>query len=227
MKSMSDTRVVAAPTSGSGRTCAPTPRARRHRLRRHTRGDGGHHPRRCACPGRRRRLRGPRWWRDDSAARVRRGDRRLLGRGHRHCRRSSSLERSPRPAIRADGSDADRDLVGPAPPLRGKHRHHHRPRRATPRRRDGDDPDPGVEPPHPDRFDDLLRRGSRTRPARSHIVSANDFRGECTNAQSGGRRRLGPSERVGLEQRHRGARGRRVDPGRSRDRWCRSGPARR
>ena len=42
----------------------------------------------------------------------------LLGRGHRHCRRSSSLERSPCRAIRVDGSVVDRDLVGPAPPLR-------------------------------------------------------------------------------------------------------------
>ncbi len=76
----------------------------------------------------------------------------FLGRGHRHCRRSSSLERSPRRAIRADGSDADRDLVGPAAPLRGKHRHRHRPPGATPRRCDGDDPHPGAEPPHPDRL---------------------------------------------------------------------------
>ena len=76
------------------------------------------HPRRCAGPGRWRRLRGPRWRRDDPVVRIRRGDRRHLGRGHRHCRRSSSLERSPRRAIRVDGSVADRDLVGPAPPLR-------------------------------------------------------------------------------------------------------------
>jgi hypothetical protein len=93
----------------------PTPRARRHRLHCHARSDGGHHPRRCACPGHWCRLRGPRWWRDDPVVRVRRGDRLLLGREHRHCRRSSSLERSPRRAIRADGSVADRDLVGPAP----------------------------------------------------------------------------------------------------------------
>ncbi|MGH9252352.1 MAG: DUF6069 family protein [Acidimicrobiales bacterium] len=58
----------------------------------------------------------------------------------------------PRRAIRADGSVADRDLVGPAPPLWGKPRHHHRPPRATPRRCDGDDPHPGAEPPHPDRL---------------------------------------------------------------------------
>jgi hypothetical protein len=62
------------------------------------------------------------------------------------------LERSPRRAIRVDGSVADRDLVGPAPPLRGKHRHHHRPPRTTPRRCDSNDPHPGQEPPHPDRL---------------------------------------------------------------------------
>ena len=33
---------------------------------------------------------------------------------------SSSLERLPRRALRADGSVADRALVGPAPPLRGR-----------------------------------------------------------------------------------------------------------
>jgi len=107
---------------------------------------------RQACPGRWRRLRGPRWWRNDPVGRVRRGDRRLLGRGHRHCRRSASLERSPRRAIRVDRSVADRDLVGPAPSLRGKHRHHHRPPRTPPHRCDRDDPHPGEEPPHPDRL---------------------------------------------------------------------------
>ena len=103
------------PGIGPDQPHPPTPRARRHRLVCRARSDGGHHPRRCACPGRWRRLRGPRWWRNDPVGRVRRGDRRLLGRGHRHCRRSSSLERSPRRAIRVDGSVADRDLVGPAP----------------------------------------------------------------------------------------------------------------
>ena len=49
-----------------------------------------------------------------SFVRVRRGDRRLLGRGRRPCRRSSPLERSPRRAIRVDGGYADRDLAGPA-----------------------------------------------------------------------------------------------------------------
>jgi len=38
------------------------------------------------------------------------------------------------------------------PSLRGRHRHHHRPPRATPRRCDGDDPHPGAEPAHPDRL---------------------------------------------------------------------------
>ena len=60
----------------------------------------------------------------------------------------------PRRAIRADGSDADRDLVGPAPPLRGKPRLHHRPPRATPRPCDGDDPHPGAEPSAPGPIDE-------------------------------------------------------------------------
>lgn len=109
------------------------------------------------APGCWRGLRGPRRWRDDPVVRVRRGDRLLLGRGGGHGRRSPSLERSPRRAIRANGSDADRDLVGPAGPLRGRHRHHRRPPGATPRRCDGDDPHPGAEPPHPDRLTIRLR----------------------------------------------------------------------
>jgi drug/metabolite transporter (DMT)-like permease len=60
------------------------------------------------------------------------------------------------------------------------------------------------------------------------IVSANNISiGECINAESGGRRRLGPAKRVGMEQRHRGARGGWVGPGRSRHRRFRSEPARR
>ena len=60
MGNMRDTGVVAGPAPGrAGHT---------HRLRglaltgfiATARGGGGHHPRRCACPGRRRRLRGPR-----------------------------------------------------------------------------------------------------------------------------------------------------------------------
>ena len=149
----------------------------RHRRGRATPGDSGSSPlpvssprsQRCwpppsplHLPRPLRRLRGPRWWRDDPVVRVRRGDRLLLCRGRRHCRRSSSVERSPRRAIRADGSDADRHLVGPTPPLRGRHRHHHRPRRAIPRRCHGDDPHPGAEPPHPDRLTNLLRRHRRS-----------------------------------------------------------------
>src|SRR5512132_393202 len=78
-------------------------------------------------------------------------------------RRAGSLQRPPRRAIRVDGRVADRDLVGPAPSLRGKHRHHHRPPRTTPRRCDSDDPHPGEEPPHPDR----LTIPKRTRTDRS------------------------------------------------------------
>ena len=126
-----------------------TRRARRHRPRGHTRGDGGHHARRCTRPGRRRRLRGPRRRRDDPVVRVRRGDRLLLGRGRRHRRRASSLERSARRPIRVDGGVADRDLAGPARALRGGHRHHRRSGRATPRRGSGDDPEPDAEPPLP------------------------------------------------------------------------------
>jgi len=110
----------------------------------------------------------PRWCRNDPVVRIRRGDRRHLGRGHRHCRRSSSLERSPRRAIRVDGSVADRDLVGPAPPLRGKHRHHHRPPRTTPRRCDSNDPHPGQEPPHPDRLTIPFRTQRSSREAVGH-----------------------------------------------------------
>ena len=58
--------------------------------------------------------------------------------------------RSPRRAIRVDGSVVDRDLDGPAPPLRGKRRHDYRPSRVAPRPCDGDDPRPGAEPAHPD-----------------------------------------------------------------------------
>jgi len=63
-------------------------------------------------------------------------------------------------AIRVDDSGSDRDLVGPAPPLRGEHRHHHRPPRAAPRRCGGGDPHPGSQPPHPDRL---------TIPRRTHV----------------------------------------------------------
>ena len=130
-------------------------------------------PRRRAGPGRWRRLRRPSWWRDDPVVRVRHGHRLLLGRGHRHCRRSSSLERSPRRAIRADGSVADHDLAGPTPPLRGKHQHRHRPRRATPRRCNGDDPHPGAEPLHPDRLTIVSRRLPDPRGGRrSHAAAA-------------------------------------------------------
>ena len=50
---------------------------------------------------------------------------------------------------------------------------------------------------------------------------------KVTDAESGGRRRLGAAERVGLEQCRRGARGGWVGPGRSRHRRFRSEPARR
>ena len=57
-------------------------------------------------------------------------------------------------------------------------------------------------------------------------TTASRLRGR-TDADRGGRRRLGPAERVGLDQLHRGARGGRVDPGRSRHRRRRAGRARR
>ena len=132
----------------------PTPRARRPRPPCRARSNGGHHPRRCARPGRRRRLRGLRQRRGDPVVGDRRGDRLLLGRGRGHCPRPASLERSPRRAIRVDGSVADRDLLRPARPLRGEPRHHHRPHRAAPRSCDGDDPHAGSEPRSPGSTDE-------------------------------------------------------------------------
>ena len=70
MNGMNDTGGRRRPGIKSEQAHPPPPWARRHRLRCDARGDGGHHPRRCADPGCWCRLRGPRWWRADPGVRI-------------------------------------------------------------------------------------------------------------------------------------------------------------